>query len=66
MAIDIVIVGATGVELAAALREASSAYAAYGFGQREGGRDMHITLPDARKRRATIGCVPLRLRAESG
>ena len=44
--IDIVIIGAgaTGVELAAELREASSAYAVYGFGHAEGGREVHITL----------------------
>ncbi len=45
-AIEIVIIGggATGVELAAELREASSAYAAYGFGHLDPRRDVRITL----------------------
>jgi NADH:ubiquinone reductase (H+-translocating) len=44
--VDIVIIGggATGVELAAELREASSVYAAYGFGHLEAMRDVRITL----------------------
>jgi NADH dehydrogenase len=45
-AIDVVIIGggATGVELAAELREASGAYAAYGFAHLQAQRDVHITL----------------------
>ncbi|WLI90877.1 NAD(P)/FAD-dependent oxidoreductase [Massilia sp. R2A-15] len=45
-AIDIVIIGggATGVELAAELREASGVYASYGFDHLEALRDVHITL----------------------
>ncbi|MDB5755378.1 MAG: FAD-dependent oxidoreductase, partial [Massilia sp.] len=45
-AIDIVIIGggATGVELAAELREASGVYASYGFENLEALRDVHITL----------------------
>jgi NADH dehydrogenase len=45
-AIDIVIIGggATGVELAAELREASGVYASYGFERLEALRDVHITL----------------------
>jgi NADH dehydrogenase len=45
-AIDIVIIGggATGVELAAELREASGVYASYGFEHLEALRDVHITL----------------------
>jgi NADH dehydrogenase len=44
--VDIVIIGggATGVELAAELREASGVYATYGFGQLEPLRDVRITL----------------------
>jgi NADH dehydrogenase len=44
--LDIVIIGggATGVELAAELREASSAYADYGFRRLEPARDVRITL----------------------
>jgi NADH dehydrogenase len=44
--LDVVIIGggATGVELAAELREASGAYAVYGFNQLQGRRDVHITL----------------------
>jgi NADH dehydrogenase len=44
--LDVVIIGggATGVELAAELREASGAYAIYGFNQLQGRRDVHITL----------------------
>ncbi len=44
--VDIVIIGggATGVELAAELREASGVYAAYGFGHLEAMRDVRITL----------------------
>jgi NADH:ubiquinone reductase (H+-translocating) len=44
--LDIVIIGggATGVELAAELREASGAYAAYGFGHLQADRDVRITL----------------------
>ncbi|HEU4845404.1 MAG TPA: FAD-dependent oxidoreductase, partial [Burkholderiaceae bacterium] len=44
--VDIVIVGggATGVELAAELREASGVYAAYGFRQLDPRRDVRITL----------------------
>ncbi|MGV7207309.1 NAD(P)/FAD-dependent oxidoreductase [Oxalobacteraceae bacterium A2-2] len=44
--IDIVIIGggATGVELAAELREASGVYAAYGFQQLQALRDVRITL----------------------
>ncbi|SFU52518.1 NAD(P)/FAD-dependent oxidoreductase [Pseudoduganella namucuonensis] len=44
--VDIVIIGggATGVELAAELREASGVYAAYGFGHLEPMRDVRITL----------------------
>ncbi|MBC7456486.1 MAG: NAD(P)/FAD-dependent oxidoreductase [Massilia sp.] len=45
-AVDIVIIGggATGVELAAELREASAVYASYGFEHLEALRDVHITL----------------------
>ena len=45
-AIDIVIIGggATGVELAAELREASGVYASYGFERLDALRDVHITL----------------------
>lgn len=44
--LDIVIIGggATGVELAAELREASGAYAAYGFRRLQVKRDVRITL----------------------
>jgi NADH dehydrogenase len=44
--VDIVIIGggATGVELAAELREASGVYAAYGFGHLEPKKDVRITL----------------------
>ncbi|TFW15464.1 NAD(P)/FAD-dependent oxidoreductase [Massilia arenosa] len=44
--VDIVIIGggATGVELAAELREASGVYAAYGFGHLDVQRDVRITL----------------------
>ncbi|MQA21599.1 NAD(P)/FAD-dependent oxidoreductase [Rugamonas rivuli] len=44
--VDIVIIGggATGVELAAELREASGVYAAYGFRQLKAERDVRITL----------------------
>lgn len=44
--LDIVIIGggATGVELAAELREASGAYAAYGFRRLQVSRDVRITL----------------------
>lgn len=45
-AVDIVIIGggATGVELAAELREASGVYASYGFERLDALRDVHITL----------------------
>ena len=44
--VDIVIIGggATGVELAAELREASSAYANYGFEHLDAMRDVHLTI----------------------
>ena len=44
--VDIVIIGggATGVELAAELREASSVYASYGFERLDALRDVHLTL----------------------
>lgn len=44
--VDIVIIGggATGVELAAELREATGIYAAYGFGHLEAMKDVRITL----------------------
>lgn len=44
--VDIVIIGggATGVELAAELREASGVYAAYGFGHLQAMKDVRITL----------------------
>ncbi|QBE61610.1 NAD(P)/FAD-dependent oxidoreductase [Pseudoduganella lutea] len=44
--VDIVIIGggATGVELAAELREASGVYAAYGFGDLQPMRDVRITI----------------------
>jgi len=44
--VDVVIIGggATGVELAAELREASGVYAAYGFGHLDPVRDVRITL----------------------
>jgi NADH dehydrogenase len=45
-ALDVVIIGggATGVELAAELREASGVYATYGFSRLQVKRDVHITL----------------------
>jgi len=45
-ALDVVIIGggATGVELAAELREASGVYAAYGFSRLQVKRDVRITL----------------------
>lgn len=45
-ALDVVIIGggATGVELAAELREASGVYAVYGFSHLQARRDVHITL----------------------
>ncbi|MEH6436024.1 NAD(P)/FAD-dependent oxidoreductase [Massilia sp. DD77] len=44
--LDVVIIGggATGVELAAELREASGAYAHYGFSSLDGRRDVRITI----------------------
>jgi NADH dehydrogenase len=44
--VDVVIIGggATGVELAAELREASGVYASYGFGHLDPVRDVRITL----------------------
>jgi NADH dehydrogenase len=44
--VDVVIIGggATGVELAAELREASGVYTSYGFGQLDPLRDVRITL----------------------
>ncbi|TFW30090.1 NAD(P)/FAD-dependent oxidoreductase [Duganella callida] len=44
--VDVVIIGggATGVELAAELREASGVYATYGFRQLQANRDVRITL----------------------
>ncbi len=50
--VDIVIVGggATGVELAAELREASGAYAAYGFRQLDPRLDVRITLLEGESR----------------
>ncbi|GAB3419716.1 NAD(P)/FAD-dependent oxidoreductase [Massilia agilis] len=44
--LDVVIIGggATGVELAAELREASGVYAVYGFSHLQARRDVHITL----------------------
>lgn len=50
--LDIVIIGggATGVELAAELREASSAYAAYGFNRLQVQRDVRITLIEGASR----------------
>ncbi|MGZ5198437.1 MAG: NAD(P)/FAD-dependent oxidoreductase [Telluria sp.] len=44
--INVVIIGggATGVELSAELREASGAYAVYGFSHLQARRDVHITL----------------------
>ena len=44
--LDVVIIGggATGVELAAELREASGAYANYGFNALDGRRDVRITI----------------------
>jgi NADH:ubiquinone reductase (H+-translocating) len=44
--LDVVIIGggATGVELAAELREASRAYVTYGFDQLDGQRDVRITI----------------------
>jgi NADH dehydrogenase len=44
--VDIVIIGggATGVELAAELREASSVYASYGFEHLDAVRDVHLTI----------------------
>jgi NADH dehydrogenase len=51
-AIDIVIIGggATGVELAAELREASSVYASYGFEHLHALRDVHLTLLEGAQR----------------
>jgi NADH dehydrogenase len=50
--IDVVIIGggATGVELAAELREASGVYAAYGFGELEPRKDVRITLLEGASR----------------
>lgn len=50
--LDIVIIGggATGVELAAELREASWVYASYGFRHIEPGRDVRITLLEGASR----------------
>lgn len=50
--VDVVIIGAgaTGVELAAELREASSVYTAYGFQQLEPQRDVRITLLEGAQR----------------
>jgi NADH dehydrogenase len=50
--LDIVIIGggATGVELAAELREASGAYAAYGFNRLQVQRDVRITLLEGASR----------------
>jgi NADH dehydrogenase len=50
--LDIVIIGggATGVELAAELREASGAYAAYGFNRLQVQRDVRITLLEGAER----------------
>jgi NADH dehydrogenase len=49
---DIVIIGggATGVELAAELREASGVYAAYGFRRLQVYRDVRITLLEGARR----------------
>ena len=51
-ALDIVIIGggATGVELAAELREASSVYATYGFSRLQVRRDLRITLLEGASR----------------
>ena len=50
--IDIVIIGggATGVELAAELREASGVYMSYGFRQMDAHRDVRITLLEGAER----------------
>jgi NADH dehydrogenase len=50
--IDIVIIGggATGVELAAELREASGVYTSYGFRQMDAQRDVRITLLEGAER----------------
>ena len=50
--LDIVIIGggATGVELAAELREASGVYAAYGFSRLQVQRDVRITLLEGAER----------------
>ena len=50
--IDIVIIGggATGVELAAELREASGVYMSYGFRQMDAQRDVRITLLEGAER----------------
>jgi NADH dehydrogenase len=50
--IDIVIIGggATGVELAAELREASSVYTSYGFRKMDARRDVRITLLEGAER----------------
>jgi NADH dehydrogenase len=50
--IDIVIIGggATGVELAAELREASGVYTSYGFRQLDAQRDVRITLLEGAER----------------
>jgi NADH dehydrogenase len=59
--LDIVIIGggATGVELAAELREASGAYAVYGFSRLQVQRDVRITLLEgARSRSSPIAASP--------
>ena len=71
--LDIVIIGggATGVELAAELREASSVYAAYGFHHLEPQRDVRITLLEGAPRilaplTERVSAAALRLLHERG
>jgi NADH dehydrogenase len=64
--IDIVIIGggATGVELAAELREASAVYASYGLRRLDAARDVCITLLEAAPR--ILAPLPERVAAAAG
>lgn len=71
--LDVVIIGggATGVELAAELREASWVYAAYGFQHLQPGRDVRITLLEGAPRILAplperVAAAALRLLGERG
>lgn len=50
VAIVIIVAGATGVELAAEIRQATSAHAVYGLPHLDATRDIHITLLEAAPR----------------